>query len=169
MTSKLPLVVMIRNGQALFVAIRATKALPRESEARLRPSSPKSLAAMLDCDWICLGNLSKWGAEAPFSFEDYCLDAGRRELKGDSDTSRLDRRFSICCSFGGENREQAVPSLRQPRPSQAFRGYREVLRLNQQPVIERAGMTTAGYRSSDLTRSARSSRPRPCRHGPQGL
>jgi len=50
---------------------------------------------MLDCGWICLGNLSKWGAEAPFSFEDYYLDAGRRELKDDSDASRLDRGFSI--------------------------------------------------------------------------
>lgn len=31
-----------------------------------------------------------------------------------------------------------MPLLRQSRSSQAFRGYREILRLDQQPVIELA-------------------------------
>jgi hypothetical protein len=56
-----------------FLDFRATSGLACESEGRLRPIWPKSLAAMLDYDWIYLGNLSKRRAKSAISIEDYCL------------------------------------------------------------------------------------------------
>ena len=47
-----------------FLDFRATNGLACESEGRLRPNWPKSLAAMLDYDWIYLGNLSKRRAKS---------------------------------------------------------------------------------------------------------
>jgi hypothetical protein len=47
----------------------------------MRSCGPESLVAMLNCGWVFLGFLSNRSAEVQFSFENYCLDADRRELK----------------------------------------------------------------------------------------
>src|SRR5436305_14939191 len=88
---------------------------------------------MLDCDWICLGNLSKRGAEAPFSFRS--VMAGLRPGH-----PRLSCFSALKTWMPGTSpgMTKPAPSLRQPCLSQAFRGNRKILRLDQQPVIERA-------------------------------
>src|ERR1700761_8073618 len=48
---------------------------------RMLRRGQKDLVAILRCDWICLGLSSKRSASVRFFFENYCLDADRRELK----------------------------------------------------------------------------------------
>jgi hypothetical protein len=55
----------------------------------MRWCGPESLVAMLNCGWIFLAFLSNRSAKVQFSFENYCLDADRRELKRGAEVAQL--------------------------------------------------------------------------------
>jgi TolB-like protein len=79
---------------------------------RLKPTmrrcAPESLATVMNYGWISLGFLSKWSAEVQFSFENYCLDADRRELKRGSELIAVGPKVFDLLLFLIQNREQVV-------------------------------------------------------------
>jgi TolB-like protein len=62
----------------------------------------------MDCDWILLGFLSKRSVAVPFLFENYCLDADRRELKRGSELVAIGPKVFDLLLFLVRNRHQVV-------------------------------------------------------------
>src|ERR1700739_502087 len=74
----------------------------------MRRCAPESLATVMNWDWISLGFLSKRSAQVQFSFENYCLDADRRELKRGSQLIAVGPKVFDLLLFLIQNREQVV-------------------------------------------------------------
>ncbi len=62
----------------------------------------------MDCDWILLGFLSRRSVAVPFLFENYCLDADRRELKRGAELIAIGPKVFDLLLFLVRNRHQVV-------------------------------------------------------------